>query len=125
MILLDSSVIIELFRKQKKEKTVFFNLAQSEKDFCISSVTYFEVGIGNRSSHLDFWEDLLSVLSVLPFDIACASTAIEIYRKLKEKGNLIDFADLCIGATALSNNIRIATLNKKHFSKIEGLQIID
>ncbi len=47
MILLDSSILIELFRKQDKTKTVFYKLSQTNDDFCISSITHYESGIGN------------------------------------------------------------------------------
>jgi len=64
MILLDSSILIELFRKKDKEKTIFYSLSQSYSDLCISSITYYEIGVGNRvdgsaskhlrSAHLDY-----------------------------------------------------------------------
>lgn len=37
---------------------------------------------------------------------------------------MIDIADLFIGATALTHNLPIATLNIKHFNRIKGLEII-
>ena len=58
MILLDSSILIELFRKKDKKKTLFYNLSQSAKDLSISTITYYEIGIGNRKSHFDFWDSL-------------------------------------------------------------------
>ncbi len=61
MILLDSSVLIELFRKKDKEKTLFFKLSKKNIDFCISSITYYEISIGNRESHDKFWEKLTEV----------------------------------------------------------------
>jgi predicted nucleic acid-binding protein len=48
MILLDSSILIDLFRKKNKEKTLFYNLSKTEEIFCISSITSYEIGIGNR-----------------------------------------------------------------------------
>ena len=123
MILLDSSVLIELFRKRDKEKTLFYNLSKSESGLCISSITYYEVGIGNRKSHFEYWEKLAGQLTVLPFDKACSITAIEVYIDLLQKNKMIDLADLLIGATALTHNIPIATLNTKHFERIERLQI--
>jgi predicted nucleic acid-binding protein len=44
MILLDSSILIELFRKKDKKKTLFYNLSQSDKDLSISTlnVKHFE-----------------------------------------------------------------------------------
>jgi len=52
MILLDSSVLIELFRKKDKRSTLFYRISQSYSDLSISSITYYEVGTGNRKSHL-------------------------------------------------------------------------
>jgi len=37
MILLDTSVLIDLYRKKNKEKTLFYRLAEYETDFSISS----------------------------------------------------------------------------------------
>jgi predicted nucleic acid-binding protein len=44
---------------------------------------------------------------------------------LKNKGLEIDFRDLLIGATALNNNLKLVTLNKKHFSRVDNLEIIE
>ncbi len=63
-------------------------------------------------------------MSILSFDKACADAAIQVSQSLNKKGKNIDFADLCIGATALAHNLSIATLNIKHFSMIEGLRVI-
>jgi len=125
MILLDSSVLIELFRKKDKKKTLFYNISQSYSELCISSITYYEVGIGNRKSHFDYWKKLSDKLSVIPFDKACSITAISIYTDLKSTNNMIDFADILIGATALTHNIPIATLNTKHFQRIKKLELIE
>jgi tRNA(fMet)-specific endonuclease VapC len=37
---------------------------------------------------------------------------------------MIDLADILIGATALTHDIPLATLNTKHFERIKGLEII-
>lgn len=37
---------------------------------------------------------------------------------------MIDIEDILIGATALSNGMKLATDNKNHFDRIEGLEII-
>lgn len=124
MILLDSSILIELFRKKDKEKTLFFSLAKTYKTLCISSVTSYEIGIGNKASHFDYWEKLSENLRVLSFDKECADCAVTIYHDLLKANNMIDLADILIGATALTHNIPIATLNDKHFNRIKGLEII-
>lgn len=124
MILLDSSILIELFRKKDKNKTAFYNLAQEYSELCISAITYYEIGIGNRKSHYEYWEKLTENLTVIPFDKACSISAIDIYLDLIKANNIIDLADLLIGATALTHNIPIATLNVKHFERIINLEII-
>jgi tRNA(fMet)-specific endonuclease VapC len=124
MILLDSSILIELFRKKDKEKTLFYSLARTYKTLCISSITHYEIGIGNRKSHSDYWEKLSENLQILPFDKECSDNAITIYLDLLKANKMIDLADILIGATALTHNIPIATLNDKHFSRINGLEII-
>ncbi|MFA6402727.1 MAG: type II toxin-antitoxin system VapC family toxin [Salinivirgaceae bacterium] len=124
MILLDSSILIELFRKKDKEKTLFFSLAKTYKTLCISSITCYEIGIGNRESHYDYWEKLSENLRILPFDKECSDNAITIYLDLLRANKIIDLADILIGATAITHNIPIATLNDKHFNRIAGLEII-
>ena len=64
MILLDSSVLIELFRKQNKKKTLFYRLAENETDFSISSVTHYEFGIGDKSSENKYWNELYEMATL-------------------------------------------------------------
>ena len=124
MILLDSSVLIELFRKQIKEKTLFYKISQTYDNFYISAITYYEIGIGNRKAHVEYWDTLLRQLTVLPFDAACSDTAVKIYLDLLRKNKMIDIADILIASTALTHNFPIATLNSKHFKRIEKLEVI-
>ncbi len=123
-VLLDSSVLIELFRKKYKEKTLFYTLSLTYDDLFISSITYYEIGIGNRKSHIDYWELLSENLNVIPLDKDCSKSAIKIYLDLLKMNKMIDLADILIGATAITNNIPIATLNVKHFERIKALEIL-
>jgi tRNA(fMet)-specific endonuclease VapC len=124
MILLDSSILIELFRKQDKAKTLFYKLSQTSDELCISSITHYEIGIGNRKSHSEYWDSLCENLRILPFDKSCSNSAISIYLELLKANKMIDLADILIGATAVTYSIPIATLNVKHFNRIKGLEII-
>ncbi len=42
---------------------------------------------------------------------------------LKRTRNLIESADLFIAATAINNNLPLATLNYKHFDRITNLNL--
>ncbi len=124
MILLDSSVLIDFFRKTNKKNTFFNRLASSQKRMSISSVTSYEVGIGNRKSHSDYWLHLCESFQVLSFDKASSEIAIAIYVDLIKQNKVIDLADIFIAATAIANKLPLATLNTKHFERIEGLELI-
>jgi predicted nucleic acid-binding protein len=125
VILLDSSILIELFRKKNKQETLFYSLSRSNNDLNISSITYYEIGIGNRRTHFDYWERLSDKLTIIPFDKACSATAIEIYQELLRKNKMIDLADILIGATAVTHKLPLATLNLNHFERIDQLEIIN
>ena len=90
----------------------------------ISSITHYEIGIGNRKAHFNFWTELSKNLHVLPFTKDCSNKAIEIFHNLNKSNKIIDIADIFIGATALTYEIPIATLNIKHFERIDQLEII-
>jgi tRNA(fMet)-specific endonuclease VapC len=62
---------------------------------------------------------------VLAFDKTVAKVAVNLNRELKRKRKLIDTADLFIAATAVANNLPFATLNRKHFDRIDELTIIE
>lgn len=124
MILLDTTVPIELFRKKNKQKTFFYELTKSHTEFAISTITHYQVLIGSNKNQDQFWDKFFNSLTILPFDIACSYEAVKIYKNLIAKNKLIELADLTIGATAKANNLQFATLNEKHFKRIEGLKII-
>jgi len=81
--------------------------------------------IGAKDEKVSFWKDFFSQLTILPFDKSANDIAIEITKELKKKNRLIEIPDIFIGATALARKIKIATLNKKHFERISGLELIE
>lgn len=122
-ILIDTSVLIEYFRKQNKEKTAFYRLSLRNV-LSISTITEFEFRIGISPKYSAFANHLLSNLISIPFDSACAINASQIYTSLKTQNQLIPPPDIFIAATALTYNMPLSTLNRKHFSRIRELQII-
>jgi tRNA(fMet)-specific endonuclease VapC len=43
---------------------------------------------------------------------------------LKKDSKLIEIPDILIAATAQANQLKLATLNKKHFERINSLEIV-
>ena len=68
---------------------------------------------------------MLEAIEVISFDEASVDTAVAINTTLKRRRKQIDLADLLIAATAITHGLSIATLNKKHFDRIDTLNILD
>jgi|SRR4051812_26335141 tRNA(fMet)-specific endonuclease VapC len=125
IMLADTSVLIDYFRKTDKANSILIALFDKGYDFSISAITHYEIYSGATPAQLPFWTSILARTTVLPFDQAIAQTAVDINHVLKLKRKQIGVADLFIAATAIANNLPFATLNKKHFDRIDGLTIIE
>ena len=125
IVLVDTSILIDLFRKTDKANSVLISLVKQGFAYTISAVTEYEIYTGATLGQADFWNNFLEQTEVLAFDKAVAKVAVDINRELKRKRKLIDTADLFIAATAITNNLPFATLNRKHFDRIDGLIIIE
>ena len=125
IILADTSILIDLFRKSKKVNSKFVQLAMEGYEFQISAITAYEVYSGATIAQLPFWDDLLEKIIVLPFDKDVVKQAVIINRILKQKRKQIELADLFIAATAVNHDLSLATLNRKHFERIDLLTIIE
>lgn len=125
VILADTSILIDYFRKSDKSRSKLITLYDEGYDFVISAITHYEIYAGTTPAQLSFWTSLLAKIMVLPFDKNVAQISVEISQSLKVKNKQIGIADLFIAATAVSNDLPLATLNKKHFERIESLTVID
>jgi len=124
VICLDTSVLIDYFRKTKKKNSFLLELTQQYSSFAVSIVTKFEILIGSNQKQEEFWEVFFQNTLVLPFDDKSNEEAVNIFKELKRAGNLIDIPDLFIGATAKAYNLKLATLNEKDFVRIDGLELL-
>ncbi|MBK7869579.1 MAG: type II toxin-antitoxin system VapC family toxin [Saprospiraceae bacterium] len=124
MLLIDTSVLIDYFRKPDKEKTLFYELAGKYSSIAISAITKYEIMVGNTPKQEDFWQQLLSTLQVIAFADQEAEEAAMIKKELKQENKLIGFADIAIAATARVHDLEIATLNIGHFNRIKNLQLL-
>ena len=125
VILVDSSILIDYYRKINKANAVWVSLIDKGYEFAISAITKYELYSGATQSQITFWDSILTAISVIPFDEGCVDTAVQINAVLKQKRKQIDLADLFIAATAMTNNLPITTLNKKHFERIDGLSVVE
>lgn|SRR5690606_18362964 len=124
VILADTSILIDFFRKSDKKNARLLLLVQQGYSFKVSSITIYEIYAGATLIQHQFWIDFLQKIEVIPFDEKVASTAVLINNELKKKRKQIALADLFIAATAIKNMLPIATLNVKHFARIDDLQMV-
>ena len=125
IILVDTSILIDFFRKTDKSNSVLINLVKKGYSFKISAITEFEIYSGTNKNQLSFWNQLLEKIEILAFDKEVVKVSVELNYVLKSKRKQIDIVDLFIAATAINNKLPIATLNKKHFERIDNLKIIN
>jgi tRNA(fMet)-specific endonuclease VapC len=123
-ILIDTSVIIDHFRKKDKTNTLLIQLYKKYLLY-ISSVTVFELYNGATSQQkVNDIELLLKNVKVLDFTSKVALEASKIYRQLLSENKIIEFRDIFIASTAITNKIPVSTFNQNHFERIKGLRII-
>lgn len=78
IICLDTSILIEFFRKKKKENAVFFKLSQKYQQFAVSVITEYEIFTGSTKEQDEFWKNFFSNITVLPFNTQTNQVAVMI-----------------------------------------------
>ncbi len=123
--MIDTSLLIDYFRKTDKSKTKLVRLSEQFDQLAISTITEFEIYTGATEAQLTFWDVFLSEIRILPFDSKAARVAVDIQRDLRKLRKSIEKADLFIAATAIANELSLDTLNRKHFNSIKSLMLLD
>jgi tRNA(fMet)-specific endonuclease VapC len=123
---IDSDFAVAILKGDVRAGKLLRNL-EADGDIFISSISVFELTyvtgpISKKNEKAVF--DLLDTLNILYLDDTAALLAGKIGRGLAKKGKMIHPMDLLIGATALSNEMPLVTNNKKHFSRIDGLELV-
>jgi tRNA(fMet)-specific endonuclease VapC len=124
IVCLDTSILIDFFRKKIKETTAFYKLSERNYSFSITAITSFEIYRGVTSAQKLFWDSLFEEIDVIPFDEPASKIAANLLQKLTMQNKQIALPDLFIAATAIHKNLKLVTLNKKDFEKIEDLDLL-
>lgn len=123
IICVDTSVFIDYFRKQKKEKTFLVELA-ANYELAVSVITKLEVYVGVNEDQKEFWDKLFSKLTILPLSETEIDIATAIIKSLRKENKIIGLQDIFIASTSLAGNFKLATLNVKDFERIKKLELI-
>jgi tRNA(fMet)-specific endonuclease VapC len=130
-VILDTSVLIAAERRQVSLLRLLTGLGDAP--VAISAVTASELLHGChrapdaavRLRRGAFVEAVLRDLPVMPFDIHTARRHAELWAILAKAGRLIGAHDMLIAATALSAGYGVASLNRREFQRVPGLQLVD
>jgi len=128
MFALDSNSVIYFFKGLGR---VAENLLRTPpRDIALPAVVLYELESGiarstspeHRRAQLD---DLLSLLTILPFGPAEARAAARVRSGLESRGLPIGPLDTLIAGTAVAHGVTLVTHNVAEFGRVEGLEVVD
>ena len=122
--------ILSMFFKGQTEVVQHVHTYQTTYDkINFSLITYYEIisGLKHRDAHkqLDSFLQFAAANNIIALTLNSVSLSANIYADLRKQGNPIDDIDLLIAGTALAHNLVLVTHNRKHFERIESLQVED
>ena len=121
MILLDTNILIEIYRDNAAIASIVDNI----QEIAVCDVVRAELfyGARNKRELQEISADLegLTVLSILP-QISDMAVNLVKYYCLSHK---LEFADALIAATAILHNVELFTLNRKDFAYIPNLKLYE
>ena len=62
---------------------------------------------------------------VIPYTEQTAYEHARIWAELESAGKMIGYYDVIVAATALERGSEVATFNKRHFSLVKGLNVLE
>ncbi|MBW1799594.1 MAG: type II toxin-antitoxin system VapC family toxin [Deltaproteobacteria bacterium] len=128
-VIIDTSLLIEAERREFQIDKLTEN--REEETFGLSVISISELLHGvhradstkRRLKRSAYVEKVIALFPIYVFEISIARIYAELWADLSKKGIQIGAHDLIIGSTALSLGFSVATCNKRHFERIEGLKI--
>jgi tRNA(fMet)-specific endonuclease VapC len=106
--------------------------SQAGEEFEIAAITVAELWHGverassvHRKRRIAYLEAITAVLAIIPYTEQTAFEHARIWAHLELSGKMIGFYDVIVAATASERGSTIATFNRKHFTQVKGLKIID
>ena len=127
-MILDTSLLIAAERGDWN-MTAFIQ-GREEEPFGLSVISISELLHGvhradtpkRRLKRSAYVEKVIELFPIYPFDLTAARIYAEIWAHLLEKGLPIGAHDLMIASTAMSRGFSVASADKRHFDRIEGLE---
>ena len=111
--LLDTSILIDLLRGSKPARDWIDSLSENVRLISVITAAELLAGCRNRTEQRAV-EREIDLYGVVWISEDVAQTALEFYKQFHLSHN-VGFLDCLVAATALKNELCLATLNLKHF----------
>ena len=129
-IILDTDVIIRDERNSFDLKR--WAALQSSEQFAVAAITVAELWHGVERATYAFKAErevyvrgILNSVRIFPYTEATAMEHARLWARLESFGKMIGYYDLIVAATALERGCAVATFNKRHFSQVRELKVIE
>lgn len=124
LVVVDTDLIIDFLRGRGPGAQLIRRLVV-ERRLRVTAVTGFELRVG--ADLLAGKDQILRLFRsrTVPLDLASTLRAGEVASTLQASGTGIGFVDCLQAGICLRYGLPLATRNRKHFERVEGLQLID
>lgn len=129
-IILDADVIIS-GEKGKFDLRKWLASRPSEQ-FEVAAITVAELWHGveratgrHKAVREQYLKAVLDLVPIVPYTEQTAYEHARVWAELEARGKRIGFYDLIVGATALERGSKVATFNKRPFTVIRGLSVLE
>lgn len=124
LVVADTDLIIDFLRGRGPGARLTRELLV-ERRLRLTAVTGFELRVGT-----DFLDRRMQIQQLfrsrtVALDLASALRAGEIAAVLNKAGSAIGFADCLQAGICLRHDLPLATRNRKHFDRVDGLRLVD
>jgi predicted nucleic acid-binding protein len=123
ILLLDTTVLIDLLRGRENYRTLLADLVKSGHTLVTAAINVAEVYAGMRPNEQGRTEFLLASVDCFPTTHAVARRAGNLKREWAARGRTLSLPDMIIAATALEHDLVLMTENRKDFQMIRGLEL--
>ena len=124
LVVVDTDLVIDFLRGRGPGAPLTRRLIV-ERRLRVTAITGFELRVG--ADFLARKDQILGLFRsrTVPLDLASALRAGEVASTLQASGTGIGFADCMQAGICLRHGLPLATRNRKHFERVEGLQLVD
>ena len=113
-VLIDSDVLIDHLRKEKKALRFLATELEKHSLVCISVISRVEILAGMRKGEDAIVNNLFEILTLVNIDVSIADRAGEYLRKYG-KSHSLSIGDALIAATSKEMSLTLITRNVRHY----------